>query len=284
MGATTTRLRLDDGTEEEVGFFGGLFGVTHIPSGPARGRALICSPVYSEFLKNNSREVQLGRRLASMGIAAQRFHYRGTGNSSGGEAELTLESMREDASTAMERLVEVAGDGVVDLVSTRLSSLACSPLMSSGSQAVMWEPVNDGKRFFRDLTRAVLILGVKHGGSRTPQDLEEEFVSTGALDIAGFSVARSLRDSASAVKLDIPSGSGGVLVLQLGRSTEIRKDIGNVAATVESAGRPVTCVPLEFEEAWWFHQDVNLLRPEEGATLDAVLVEHSVAFLSGEPT
>ncbi len=273
-------MELGDGTTEQVGFFGDLFGVTHLPASDPIGRVLICSPLHSEFLKNNRREVMLGRRLASLGFAAQRFHYRGTGNSSGEASDLTIDSMAADASTAIDRLLEVAGVGTIDVVATRLAALATTPVTAPESRLVFWEPVNEGKRYFRELTRAVLILGVKHGGNRTAADLEDEFSTGGSLDIAGFSVTKGLRDSSLTRSLEVGAGTGPVLIAQLGRSTDIRKDITAATTVAEAAGRDATVHPLEFEEAWWFHQDVNLLRPEEGALLDDALVDLTAGWLA----
>jgi hypothetical protein len=280
MAAQATTLELGDGTTEQVGFFGDLFGVTHLPASDPIGRVLICSPLYSEFLKNNRREVLLGRRLATLGFAAQRFHYRGTGNSYGDAGDLTIETMTADASTAAANLIEVAGLGPIDVVATRLAALAVTSAAAPESRMVLWEPVNDGKRYFRELTRAVLILGVKHGAGRTAADLEQEFATAGSIDIAGFSVTTGLRDSSVTRILEITAGTGPVLIAQLGRSTDIRKDVSAVIATAEAAGRRATVHPLEFEEAWWFHQDVNLLRPEEGAALDTALVDLTARWLA----
>jgi hypothetical protein len=279
MVAQATTLELADGTTELVGFFGGLFGVTHLPASDPVGRVLICSPLHSEFLKNNRREVLLGRRLAAAGFAAQRFHYRGTGNSFGDASALTIETMAADASTAIDHLVDVAGTGRVDVVATRLASLAATAVAAPDSRVVLWEPVDDGKRYFRELTRTLLILGVKHGGGRTAAELEEEFISVGSLDVAGFSVTRGLRDSSMRRTLDIGIGTGPVLIAQLGRSLDVRRDIATVIAVATAAGRPTTVQPIGYEEAWWFHQDVDLLRPEESGALDNALVDLTSSWL-----
>ncbi len=274
-------MKLAGGTSEELGFFGDLFGVTHLPAGTPERGVVICSPVYSEFLKNNRREVQLGRSLAERGFAVQRFHYRGTGNSRGDAGDLSLETMSEDAAAAVKRLSEVAGISEPDLVATRLASLAAASVAGPSSRLALWEPVVEGKRFFRDLTRSLLILGVKHGAQRSAQDLEAEFESRGLLDIAGFSVARTLRDSAIGRRLEVPEGDGAGLILQLGRSSELRRDIESAVQIFGDAGRTAEAKPLEFEEAWWFHQDVNLLRPEEGTLLDEALVDTTLEWLTG---
>lgn len=281
MRATTTTLELGDGTTEIVEFVGDVFCVTHLPEGRATARVVICSPVYSEFLKNNRREVLLARRLAAGGLAVQRFHYRGTGNSGGDPAGLSLTSMTEDAKLAAARLSEAAGEGPIDVVSTRLASLVSTSITGSDSRIVMWEPVHQGKQYFRELTRALLILGVKHGEGRTAQDLEAEFTERGRLDIAGFAVARSLRDSVVSQALEIPTGTGAVRVVQLGRTTEARKDIVALATSAEKAGRDATTTVLELEEAWWFHLDVNLLAAED-STLDDSLVDLTADWLTGD--
>ena len=56
-----------------------IITVTHRPAGPVRGAVVIASPIQSEYLKNNRREVLIGRELAERGIAVRRFHYRGMG-------------------------------------------------------------------------------------------------------------------------------------------------------------------------------------------------------------
>lgn len=281
MGASETRIELRDGTTEVVGFFDDLFGVTHLPAREVVGRAIICSPIYSEFLKNNRREVMLGRELARHGYAVQRFHYRGTGNSFGPDSGLSIETMTKDASDAIVRLESLAGPGPVDVISTRLAALVAGQVTRPDSRTVLWEPVNDGKRYFRELTRAVLILAVKNGTGRTSQDLDHDLETNGSFDVAGFSIVKSLRDSAVATTISVAAGTAPSLIVQLGRTPELRKDIAAVAAVAEAAGRRATIEHLDFEEAWWFHQDVNLLRPEEGGLLDDAIVDLTTRWMTG---
>jgi hypothetical protein len=278
MGRRSLKLELPGGSSEELGFFGDLFGVTHLPAGEPRGSVLVVSPLYSEFLKNNRREVMLGRRLADAGYVVQRFQYRGTANSGGDAAMLSLESMAEDVAAAKAHLAEV-GTGVVDVVATRLAVIPAAAAIEDESRFVMWEPSADGRKYFRELTRSLLILEMKKDRGRTQADFETEFEKTGALEIAGFSVARTLRDSAVTASLDVPSGTGAGLVVQLGRSTETRPQTQKVVDAMERAGRKADVVPLDFEEAWWFHQDANLLDPELGSRLDQTMVEATIDWL-----
>ena len=72
---------------EEIEFFGeteSLFGCRHMPaSTDASAGVVICSPLFTDATVNSHREMRVGRWLARAGIVAQRFHYRGTGESDG---------------------------------------------------------------------------------------------------------------------------------------------------------------------------------------------------------
>ncbi len=75
------------GVRREAELFGSpgsrILGLTSLPAGSARAGVVICSPVFKEARTNYRREVLLSLALARAGIAAQRFQYRGTGNSGG---------------------------------------------------------------------------------------------------------------------------------------------------------------------------------------------------------
>jgi hypothetical protein len=282
-GERGVQIGFDDGSSESVDFIEGgegrLFGVTHLPSGRPSGAVVVASPIYSEFLKNNRREVLLGRALASAGIAVQRFHYRGTSNSDGDLASLTLEAMTADIDTARRHLASVSGVEAPAVVATRLGALAASPLIGSGDAAVLWEPVFDGKPYFRELMRVRMMLAMKQAGNQTVADIEAAAAERGFFDLAGFSIPLPLRDGAVDRKLDVAAGDGPVLIVQLGRSSDIRKDVAAALARFEEVGRPTTVEPIAIEEAWWLQQDVNLLRPEEGAALDTAMVDITVPWL-----
>ena len=65
---------------------GAVFACLHLPSKPARRMVLLCSSVAAEWKFNYRREVLLARRLATLGVAAVRLHYLGTGHSDDGDA------------------------------------------------------------------------------------------------------------------------------------------------------------------------------------------------------
>jgi hypothetical protein len=281
MGGATTTLELEHGTTEQATFFGDLFGVTHLPAGEPKGGLVVCSPIFSEFLKNNRREVLLGRRLAERGFAVQRFHYRGTGNSMGASSELTLESMTEDARTAAAHLRTVVGVETPDFLGTLLGAFAAAGAADARSQIVLWDPTLDGRRYFADLLRTLVIVGMSHGIEKNSDDLEAEFQEKGRLDVAGFSLPRSLRNSAQGRKLELPAGEAPTMIVQLGRKAEVSRATQRLVDEAEAAGRPTTVEPLAEREVWWFHKDVDKLRPDEGMTLDEGMLAPTIAWLTG---
>jgi hypothetical protein len=282
-GERGVSLGFDDGSSELIDFFQGgegrLFGVTHLPAGEPTGGVVVASPIYSEFLKNNRREVLLGRALASAGVAVQRFHYRGTSNSDGDLESLTLDAMTEDVEAARRHLASVSGIDTPVIVATRLGALAAAALVGPDDPAVLWEPVFDGKPYFRELMRVRMMLAMKQAGNQTVADIEAAAVERGFFDLAGFSIPLRLRDGAIDRKLEITPGTGDVLIVQLGRSGELRKDVVSAMGRIEASGRPATAEPIAIEEAWWLQQDVNLLRPEEGAALDDAMVDITLPWL-----
>ena len=280
MGEASTALQLIDGTSEHAAFFDGLFGVTHLPAGTPRAGLVVCSPIFSEFLKNNRREVRLGRRLAAEGIAVQRFHYRGTGHSDDLPDGLTLESMGADARIAAGRLDRLTGVGDPAVLGTLIGSFPAVELAGPTTPIVLWEPVVDGARYFRNLMRTLAIVAMSKGTEYSTESIEAEFEHTGALELAGFSIPRSLRDSARPRKLQSPSGPGHTMIVQLGRKPEVSPSTARLAQRFTDAGRQIRIEPVPAREAWWFHQDVDKLRPEESAMLDSAMIEPTVRWLS----
>jgi hypothetical protein len=91
-----------------------------------------------------------------------------------------------------------------------------------------------------------------------------------------------LRDSALGERLQLPDGDGTALIVQLGRKAEVSRGTQRLADAIESAGRPVTVDPLAAHETWWFHKDVDKLRPDDDASLDDGIIDPTVRWLTGE--
>ncbi len=282
-------LRHGDGTTTEIGYHGDLFGVTHLPAEPTGTGVIVASPLKSELLMNNAREVALGRLLARRGVAVHRFHYRGTGNSFGPVGSLTLGQMIADTRTAADRLIERTGVARLTFLGTRLAGHAAAVAAAdhAGAAVALWEPAVSGKRYFRDLFRSVMIARMARAeatGSEPGPSPQEILEAEGSLDIMGFAVEKSLYDDAAGADLTVCTWPDRrrLLLVQMSRTDDLRREYAKLTASWEEAGHEVTAVVHPYEEAWWFHQDVDVLRPEEGEALNRRLVETTARWITGE--
>lgn len=221
----TAAVRVDEASRvsEEAAFFGTgpdhMLGIHHRPLGPPRGAAVVCSPFQIEIMATYRWEVLLGRSLAQAGIAVQRFHYRGTGNSDGNAAELSFGRMVEDASTAAAGLeasglpVAFAGAGFGGMVA------AAAAARVPGAPLVLRGPAFDGKKYFRDAFRAHVVAAMREdpdGAEASPAELLAELESRGTVDVLGNSLPLSFYQSAVGRTLESELGTDPrpVLLLQ----------------------------------------------------------------------
>ncbi|HET9333050.1 MAG TPA: alpha/beta hydrolase, partial [Gemmatimonadota bacterium] len=153
-----------DGVVERIEFRGPvgerMFTALYLPPSRPRGSVLICSPLHGEFMRNYRREVLLARRLAHLGFAVERFHYRHTGNSDGDDADLTYGSMTEDGLRCADHLRGEAGDSRLFLLGTRWGALVAASVAArhEGAGVVFWVPLLDGSAFFKEAFRSRLVL------------------------------------------------------------------------------------------------------------------------------
>jgi pimeloyl-ACP methyl ester carboxylesterase len=261
-GAPPIAERVDDahGVREEVEFFGGprLFGCRHLPRGPVAGGLVVCSPILSDFGANYLREVRLARRLAAAGVAVQRFHPRGMGHSDGDRLDLTLDTMTEDAATAVERLRQRCGLSAVALLGTRFGALAAAAAARelAGAPVVLWEPVTDPGRYFREGLRARSVHHIRRGSSGS-DDPEAELAARGYVDILGIPVGRELYETPAERGLTASIGSAArpVLLVQLDARDDLKRSYREAVERWADQGFDVTATCCPTEETWWFMHD-----------------------------
>jgi alpha/beta superfamily hydrolase len=284
-----TRMDKGGAYSEEAGFFGPgsqrLFGVLHRPTGPALGGLVICPSILAGFMTGYRTEVVLARALASRGLAVQRFHYRGVGHSDGETDETTFATMREDTLVAAERLLERTGVDGVGFLGTRFGGLVAASAASEhrGSPLVLVEPPPKASRFFRDAWRAMLIRDVREGTARRArgQELAEVLERDGSVDALGYSICRSLFESAADRTLigELGDGARHVLLVQLGRALSLRRELEAMAGALKGLGCDVDVEVLAEDVAGWF-------LPEPGAKLAQprahALIEVTSAWLESE--
>ena len=285
----TVELKDDDGSITEPGFFdtdtGSLFGVTHVPSTPTGFGVVVASPINNDYLKNNRREVLLSRRLAERGIAVQRFHYAGTGNSDGHAPDLTIGSMIADTEQAAVRLRERAGAERLLFMGSRMGALAAAGAASShDAPLALWEPITEGRKYFRELFRTMMIVGMNasDGDGASMSDIKEAFERDKTMDVAGFSVGWALHEDASTRKLGEVYGDGNapVFLAQFREKAELKPEYAKLAAAWEEGGRKVTTHHVPFEEAW--HLFVFGFRAEEERQHSQDLLDTTVDWIAAQ--
>ncbi|MGH9120052.1 MAG: hypothetical protein ACRD0A_19950, partial [Acidimicrobiales bacterium] len=251
------------GVAEEVEFLGPaapLFGCRHLPATRERSRlgVVICSPILTDFGANYRREVELARRLAAAGLCVQRFHPRGVGHSSGGRLDLTVATMIADTVRAVERLVETTDVDAVALVATRFSAMpaAAAARRLGPVPLVLWEPVTQARRYFREALRAHSVHQLKLGRTGI-DDPAAELDRHGFLDVLGIQVGRELFETGPEHGLVEALGDEPrpVLLIQFEPREGLRPEYEQVVERWTGAGFEVTTALSPNDESWWFIPD-----------------------------
>jgi pimeloyl-ACP methyl ester carboxylesterase len=131
-----------------------LFGVVHVPAGGmARAGIVICPPVGKEHVDTYRGLKLLAQQLCARGFAVLRFDYRGTGDSAMPQrADSAVTDYQDSIRTAVGYLRD-SGIDRVGVIGLRLGALLAAEVVASlGDVAslVLWDPVTDGKRYFRE--------------------------------------------------------------------------------------------------------------------------------------
>ncbi len=272
MGAGNSRKQISEravrvdpesGIREEAAFFGQpgrrLLTITHLPPGPPRGGVLICSPTQAELMKNYRKEVLLARALAEQGFAAQRFQYRGTGNSEGANEDVTFHSMLEDTQAVGEWFLERLDGRPPGLVATRLGAVVAAAAAAAwpGAPLAMWEPITETSRYFREAFRFRLMYELRQGGEdRRPstEKLLRQLMTSGLVDVVGFAIYKPLYESMLGLTLlqalgEVPRP---LLLVQVGAGSQLRREYTSLAERLRSGGFAMEHALVEGDAAWWF--------------------------------
>jgi alpha/beta superfamily hydrolase len=277
-----------DGSAEHAEFRGEpgsrVFTYAHLPASAPRGAVVICSPLHGEFAKNYRREVLLSRALADRGFAALRFHYRFTGNSDGEPEDLTFESMRDDTLGSIDHLRAAAPAGPLVIVGSRWGALiAASAAGRHGDAAlVLWEPLLDASRFFRDAFRSRLVREVRRGAANpeSGRDLEERLRSGEPVDVVAHRLEPRLYASSLGRSLEAELGSAprSVLAIQVGPTGSVRPELDRLATRWREAGLRVDAQGVRGDETWWLVEERFV--DETTKSLTGELIERTVAWIA----
>jgi pimeloyl-ACP methyl ester carboxylesterase len=214
-------------------------------------------------MKNYRREVLLSRALAARGLLCARFHYRGVGHSRGLSAHIDISRMVDDAAALSEVLRSEFGITTLVLVGTRLGALAATraAARTAADGLVLWDPVLDPAKYFKEIMRARLMTEIRSGGGGTTEQLLEEMRTAGFVDVLGFAVLQEIYEEALTSSLAEEVGNTEIptLAVAFSRSGEVAPDLAECGAQWRSSGRDVDIEAFRFAEAWWFTEEISRL-------------------------
>ena len=145
-----------------------LYAVFH----PARSAGnspsvvLFCHSLGLDHLVTWRMDVLAARAIAAGGRPAFSYHARGHGDSAGSFADLTFDSLVEDALDAAGRARELSGAARIVWVATRFGALVAAAAMrrrTDSAGLVLWEPVHRARDYFHGLMRRRLFFEVANG-------------------------------------------------------------------------------------------------------------------------
>jgi pimeloyl-ACP methyl ester carboxylesterase len=117
---------------------------------------LICPPLFSDYMFTHLVLRELAMALAERGQHVLRLDYRGTGDSFGELAEVTVSDWVEDIALAVREGREISGSSMVRLLGVRAGALlACAAARASSDvqRLVLWDPVPEGTGYLKSLRR-----------------------------------------------------------------------------------------------------------------------------------
>ncbi|CAN5372460.1 hypothetical protein BH24ACT7_BH24ACT7_03980 [soil metagenome] len=236
---TATRVDPTNGTTDEVAYFGAaprMYGVLHRPAGEPRAGLVVCPSVYGELVNIYRMEVIQSRHLAARGIAVQRFHYRGDGNSEGGIELLSLDLLVNDAGDAHLALVDRTGVGSVGFLGAGMGALVAATAAehNPGAPLVLWHPQLNGSDFFR------------------AEQMVDKTDADGYLRLLGFTLHRNLLQSLIGRNLiDALQTPRPVLIVQMAGGEEPSEGITAIADVWRGRGADVTVAAVGGNSKWW---------------------------------
>lgn len=136
----------------QFGRDGALIGMYHGTAGHAPVGVLLCPPLGQALLRTHRVYRQLANGLATRGIGALRFDYRGTGDSAGDSLALDWQHCLADIRSAAAELRVRSGCAAVVGFGAQLGgSLALAAAAAGFARLILWDPVLDGARHVAEL-------------------------------------------------------------------------------------------------------------------------------------
>jgi pimeloyl-ACP methyl ester carboxylesterase len=241
-----------------------LYGVFHAPAPGREGAPLVvhCHSVGVEQVTMYRNEVLAARRAAARGFPVFRWHGRGHGDSGGDFADVTLESLVEDALAAADHGMGLARASGVVWLGVRFGALVAAAALARRADSrglALWEPVHRPADYFRAQLRGMLFSMVAKGErpDATVDQLMDRVRSEGRVDVHGYFLHRALVESVAGVELPalLSTWARPTLLAQIQARPKLSPPNAALAAALRGRGATVTTLEIKHEPGWHFIQN-----------------------------
>ncbi len=229
-----------------------LFRADYLPRGAVSSCMILCSPLAEEKVRTQRVYVSMARAIAAQGAAAVCFDYYGDGDSEGEFEDARLEDRLLDIKAVYRDAQAKTGARIMGLMGLRwgatLAALVAEELRPD--VLVMWEPVVDSTRYFRDHLRSHLASQMLTEGAvvRNRDQLVKDLEAGEVLTVEGYNLTGDFFFTASKTGLTGHQfeRDGHTLVLQIsGNPAKIRPEYTELQTAMKNV--TLKALPREFE-------------------------------------
>jgi pimeloyl-ACP methyl ester carboxylesterase len=236
-----------------------LYGLYCAPANP-RADAPVLIGCHSVAIEHNATCRMLAlltREAAAAGFPALVYHSRGHGDSAGDVADVSFETLVEDALSAADEACRRSGATRVIWLGVRFGCLVAAEAARRrpGAAALaLWEPLHRGADYFRQLARGILFAAVARGEkpNKTADDLLNEVDREGRVQVYGSYLYHKFYDSGRRVELakSLEHWSGPTQLAQIQPRLTLAPTNAALAASLEARGAKVHVTRIGDEPGW----------------------------------
>lgn len=183
-----------------------LFGTTTTPSTkPDASTAIVfCQPFGEERQKAYRSTFLFAEKLADNGIPSFRFDCTGIGDSDGTLLDTDFDRMVVDTESAFDEARQRLQVDRLIPIGIRLGApvaLAALPGNGSSNSCILWNPVVDGSRYYRELMRTEMIIALARKKDTEADESNESIRPPGTVEIDADLMTEISVEKLKAVKL-----------------------------------------------------------------------------------